>query len=939
MVVRKIILVLLCAAPLGLRAQYFDQGVAPASVRWDQMQTPHERIIFPRDYRRQAIRVMHYLDTLRPYIGYGYRHGRMDMPVVLQTRNMASNGLVMRAPTRMELIVPPPAAMAPEPWLKQLTAHESRHAVQYNQVNRNVVRVAGWVLGDQGYMLGIALFPIWAMEGDAVMAETELSTFGRGLQPSFTIDYRAMLRENDRWPHWAVDKWFCGSYRHHMPDHYRLGYQISSYAWTRYGENPWDKVANYATRWPFLVFTTKISLWKYYRTSINRLCRETMRDLDAFWDSQPRLENSSEVIPTPVTSFTTYSSPLVADGRVLAFKKDLDRTERIVSVDPATGAERTVIHTGFPNSPLAWNGGRLFWSELRQSKIWTQKVNSQLCWADPATGRKGIVKGVRQALFPTIYSGKVTYVQYEYDGSYSLRVLGRGEPLWRFPLPVSVHGLAADGDALYFIAVDEGGMYIGAWTDGGIRIVKPATYATLNDLRAEEGVLYFTSTYSGRDEAHAMLAASGEEIHATQSEYGSFAPAPMPGGTVMATYTKDGYLLARQPDGVPAGFEGDPKMPLNVVNPPRVHWDKRINMDSIVVADTTSLPVKRYRKVPHMVNFHSWAPASFDPDNLVDEARPAVHAGVTAISQDLLNSTFLTLRYQYTSEGSMGAADLTYYGLAPKFELGTRVGPGERLFYNLPEGAEKPSYKPYFQLDGRVFLPLYLGSGAYTRILQPSVELDYYNALLYERDGTVSHGLHKMLGELQYINTARLAHRDFLPRLGFNVHATVAAEPFNRRFGTVWTGYARGYLPGVAVHHSTMLRAAYQWQSGGMYHFKVKELYPTGADYDKVTPQRYMAFALDYQLPVAYPEIGIPSIVYVKRIRLNAAFNYARFRQFTAGGTIGPWQEVWSYGCDITVDTNMLRAPASATNYVKFSIYRPSDRKGVFFSADMSIPL
>lgn len=39
-----------------------------------------------------------------------------------------------------------------------------------------------------------------------------------------------------------IDKWFCGSYRDYIPDHYELGYQICSYAYARYDENVWDRV-------------------------------------------------------------------------------------------------------------------------------------------------------------------------------------------------------------------------------------------------------------------------------------------------------------------------------------------------------------------------------------------------------------------------------------------------------------------------------------------------------------------------------------------------------------------------------------------------------------------------------------------------------------------------------------------------------------------------
>lgn len=90
------------------------------------------------------------------------------------------------------------------------------------------------------------------------MSETEMSSFGRGLQPRFTLEYRAMGDLAAAGGN--IDKWFCGSYRDMVPDHYQLGYQICSYAYTRYGENIWDKVARFSVRNPYLFFTNPVAL-------------------------------------------------------------------------------------------------------------------------------------------------------------------------------------------------------------------------------------------------------------------------------------------------------------------------------------------------------------------------------------------------------------------------------------------------------------------------------------------------------------------------------------------------------------------------------------------------------------------------------------------------------------------------------------------------------
>lgn len=163
--------------------------------------------------------------------------------------------------------------------------HEYRHAVQYGNLYRRFMKGLGYVLGQQAGFVSSVLVPVWFLEGDAVMAETQMSSFGRALQPSFTVEYRAYLTEGkQRFP---LDKWFCGSYRNYIPDHYQFGYQLVAWSRERYGDDMWSRVADYGARRPYTILTTKWALRKYYRTSVNRIARSTLDDLTRFWRSQP----------------------------------------------------------------------------------------------------------------------------------------------------------------------------------------------------------------------------------------------------------------------------------------------------------------------------------------------------------------------------------------------------------------------------------------------------------------------------------------------------------------------------------------------------------------------------------------------------------------------------------------------------------------------------
>ena len=351
-----LLLALLCALCGAERAaaQYYTWGSDPPQ-KWSAIRTPDVRMIYPDTVAGIARRTLFYIRSVRPDIGYGFRHGPMRIPFVMHPENFQSNGLVMYLPKRVEFLTSPAVDSYSMPWYKQLVAHEYRHAVQYNNLDRGVIRALSYVLGQQGSTIGLLCMPIWAMEGDAVMSETMHSSFGRGLQPSFSMAYRAMgsVGRDRR----NIDRWFCGSYRDYIPDHYELGYQICSYAWERYGENIWDKVAWYGSRNPYVLATTRVALGKFYKTNVIKLFRETFDELERYWDSLPETGDSAVPLTAlPEKNHTTYQWPLpLGDTAVtlldtpghVDFSAEMERTLQVLdyAVLVISGTDGVQAHT------------------------------------------------------------------------------------------------------------------------------------------------------------------------------------------------------------------------------------------------------------------------------------------------------------------------------------------------------------------------------------------------------------------------------------------------------------------------------------------------------------------------------------------------------------------------------------------------------------------
>ncbi len=109
----------------------------------------------------------------------------------------------------------------------------------------------------------------------------------------------------------------------------------------------------------------------------------------------------------PEGNYTTYQWPLpLSDTTVLVLKTDYDRPSRFVRLDTRTGAEDGVLY-GAGLDPPSMYGGRVWWTEYRRSKLFEQRVNSQLCYMDSGAGDGTYFVGRRNALYPTPAPGEL----------------------------------------------------------------------------------------------------------------------------------------------------------------------------------------------------------------------------------------------------------------------------------------------------------------------------------------------------------------------------------------------------------------------------------------------------------------------------------------------------------------------------------------------------
>lgn len=964
-----VIVLTLCALTGAERvaAQYYSWGTDPTSYRWKQMKTDSYRVVYPDTVQNIASRMMHYLDAVKEDIDYGYRYPQMSIPFVVHPANARSNGLVMWLPKRVEFLSTPEVNGYSMPWTKQLIAHEYRHAVQYNNINRGVIKALYYILGQQGSAIGLLVMPLWLIEGDAVMCETEMSTFGRGLQPSFSMAYRAYGNVADVFRN--IDTWFCGSYKEFIPDHYALGYLMSRHSYNRFGTVMGDDVARLTTRRPYMFVSASWILKKLYGTTKGQLFEDTFRTLHNHWLPLSQQPNSTTPIAIPKPrSYTSYSYPQpMAGGRLLALKEDMDKPMAFVEIEPATGKERRITYTGQVSTrPAISPTGRIWWTEYRRSTLFQEKVGSQLYYMEQADGEPRAVRGKSNVLYPTPTEGHgIAWVEYNINGQYSVVVNGsQGLPrLTKLDFGSEIHGMAWDNlsAALYILVTDDDGMHIARIDAEGVTPITRSAYTTLSDLRAGDGRLYYGSIASGRDELHCYDIAEGREYRITTSRYGTFQPMPADSGRVVATsYDRRGYLpVVQQVDSL-IEVEYAPHPP-QLLLPESKPWGV-VNLDTVrfdrAAADSVErrTPAKRFSRVGHAFNIHSWAPASYDPYALSEESSISFNVGATIMSQNILSTTegFLTWGWN-KSEGSVFKGMIRYYGLGVNLWVSGTYGGSQNIYkiytYNPETGElefpEAPELGRYFSIGAGATLPLLFERGYHIRQLSLSASWNYSNGMVANVDklsfegGKVTNfstigyteGVHLLNAGISFSDMVRQSRRDFLPPWGVVLAANYAQNPTTNDFGHLIVLYGKLYTPGFARHHSLSTAVSYQTSLGGFHSdevlsglmLKSTRLVPRGFSSYDISNNHYLATSLNYQLPVWYPDGGIRGIIYFKRLRLNVGGDYASFRRNsfdTEGSIIERRAHIGSYGLDLGIDFNLFGMPDSATISATFSLYR-----------------
>lgn len=833
---------------------------------WYQIKTPHFNVLFVGRVKWVAKKAANILEKFYKPVtdSIGVKPPRIT--VILRSRKEQTNGFFTMDPMRFEIFLAPsqdPHFMGGNDWLPFVIVHEYRHAVQHAKLIKSWPnRLYFGVVGEKyTHFFNTLRIPEWLFEGDAVVGELVFSDWGRARNPNFSLILRTNLLEGRKF---SYTKNMMGSFKHKTPNHYPLGYYMTTYMRRNYGT---DIVARILRR-SGLAFVAPFELVFYRETGKmpSQVHSDAMKDLKQRFERQVEglyISPITKVISPQRKTYTSYYYPQIAsDGSILALKAGMGTCEKFVVFKD--GKEKSILSTGMIDRsnenfyPFSLVGDTFVWSELVSHPRWLQKEYSVLKSYNLKTKKKKILTYRSRFKVPALSpdGSKIISVETNEDYHHRLVLLDAtsGKVLKRFPNPSNLYYFTPKwkegGNKVIVIQSERGKksvVEIDIQTNEIKVLIAPRLENISNPLCWKE-YLFYDSSYSGIDNIYALNLKTNRSYQVTSRKYGAYSLALSRDkrSILFSDFAKNGHQIVTMP------LEPNKWIPIEKVENrnmgyhcPILKQETQLNgsggLPSISDRERRKeYPVRHYRKGLHLFKI-----TSVSPQWLGNELDIKVN-GVNVMETGKIECGY---KYLMDAKTHDIHTKISYQGFYPIINFRTN--------HELMRGADKKWQVANVFRPG-LSLPLTFNNGAYS---QGSILRMRY-IFRKEKLGTI----HKLRSIVSCFNLSDQSDKDLLPRFGqrismlydkllaSNLHESVFGLPPKHEYSFRF----KAYFPGFFKHHSIQL---------AMEDMKIRH------------PFRHPNFLVDlwahYAFPVLYPDWTISSWFYLKRIKSKISTKFS----------------------------------------------------------------
>ncbi|HOZ21729.1 MAG TPA: hypothetical protein PLO28_08110 [bacterium] len=923
-------ILLLCSIVLTAAAQdqLLDIGTDqnPPGISWQSLETPRFRIIFPQEIGPDAQRAASLLERIyeADCATLGARPKRL--PLILHNRTIESNGFVTLAPRRSEWYNTPPQVglTGPVEWYTLLAIHEFRHVVQFQRLNSGFNRLLYLALGETGWMAGVGISaPTWFFEGDAVVMETALTRGGRGRQPEFLMPIRALLLSGRPRSYFKMT---LGSCKNWIGDPYSYGFVLNTWLRRRNGAELWPPVLKSTANLSFIPFRFSWALKRRTGMGAIKSHEAAMVELAERYRANLPPQDTTAVRRWNRDNdgfLTVYQSPgFAGDSAIIALKYGLADQRAFVRIH-SNGREETLFRPNtVDGSSHTLAGTTLVWAEEVPDPRWGRQSHQAIKRYDFTTGALQTVVKKGRYFAPAISPDGAIIAAVEHAGDNRCRLVlldsNSGRELHRFENPgnaflmtpawspdgreIALNRLTAAGRALALLDVEKGVM-----TD----LIPPGAWTMATPVWCGSTIL-FSSNDGETEQIFAVRRRDGRLFRVTSRPYGAFYPAPSADGQrlLFNDFDLEGYhaaetaldssrwtALDQLPVMVNSWFEPVAAQEAG----PSLLYDHLSQAEAGLPEEPAqnTWPVRPLSSWRDPGRIHSW-------QFYLDDIRRTM--GAEIYSRNLLGTLQASAGYDYDRDEKAGAASaaITWARLYPLIDLGALYGHRASTYSDDAGAEQRYTWKEQSAFAG-FRLPLNLSRQGYstTLTLQSRLQWTLLSGISDDRAfdrWKNSGGWWRSAGYALNFSRFRRSRADIFP-----VRGQILEIGYDH---TPWDGDWRGgrfnlsaslFFPGLSRRHGLALRADYEEQKPDNYRYSSRIRFPRGYGYRY--QERIGRLALDYALPLAYPDQHIWALLYIQR--LKSLF----FHDYGWSESNGRRSFYRASGLELTADTNLLSYP------------------------------
>jgi hypothetical protein len=926
---KSLLVVVLLFSFLFVNAQYFNNGQDRSGIQWEKITSENFEVIFPAGFDKKAEKVAKILEISYRYTGQSLNHSPKNISVILHTETVKSNAFLGWAPSRIEMYTTPHQQIYAQDWLEQLAIHEYRHMVQLSKIEEEMPKLLEWLFGEQAAAILVAAYvPFWFLEGDAVSAETGLSTSGRGRFPAFHRELKAQLTENGLY---SYDKAFLGSYKPHVPNYYQLGYYLVGGARNMYGYNLWDGVLNTVAQKP-------LSLNAFNKGLKNEIGLTKTELYDTVFSTQKiKWENKLQSIAaTPfdtITSerrfYTDYLYPgFTGDSAFVALRSTLNDVQRFIEVDK-NGKEDVLFTPGniFKESASVSNN-TIVWSEQLPDLRWAHSDKSLLRVYSLTDGSLKQYKFNRKLFAPVLSPDINIIATVEATSGYECNLLllnkKTGKIINKIEAPgdafIMTPAWSSDNNHLYAILLKDNKKSLVEinTTNGKVDYLFPYSQLEIANPVEYGDTLFFVGSDNETDNLFAIDKTTRKVYRAITTKFGLTNPAVSHNDLIFSFYTSNGFKV---------GSVKIDSLNFEVVNLNNIENDFEIaralaEQEEGVIDFNQDIDAEfktsKYRKSLNLFNIHSWAPVVIDPYQYT------ISPGISVMSQNMLSTAEVYGGYRYKTDTKQGEyfTSFRYLGLYPVFDAEIMTGNKKSSYLQVNQyvnnngtiiDSDTIKKKLIFQhtkLSLKSYIPLNFSKGRYYRKIQPRVNynLSAISNLKNQPAGYPSGMYQSIEFGIYAYHVLNSSKQDVLPNFGVITDISyIRSLPGVINYGTIFSASGILYLPGFHRNHGISVYTGFQNKDAGQYAFNDRIRYSRG--YQPLLNNSLLTGTIDYKLPLFNPDFNLGRWVYFKRFKSSLFFDATkysgiRYSNDTKQSFTGIMR---STGVELTSDLHILR--------------------------------